>query len=230
MGTPQSSPPKAPMLRVPESRTVTARTAPRIASHTTYGLPSVAHRFDSSRLNGRPEVAHDHQEVTVPSRVTTTGRLGGVDRYDTAVQVAKANFTTPGLPVVYVASGENFPDALSAVPVAAAVGAPLLLVASGNVPSVVLDELNALQPKQIILLGGPQAISPATYASLTSVSGLQKNGNGDPDVVRLAGPDRYETSIAIGDTLYGPPAAHPVSAYVASSANFPDAISAASAA
>ncbi len=170
------------------------------------------------------------QSVTVPTKVASTPRIGGTDRYDTAVQIAKANFTTPGIPVVYIASGENFPDALSAVPIAAATGAPLLLVTSSSVPQGVLDELNALQPKRIIVVGGAQAISPADFAALTTVAGLAKNGSGAPDVVRIQGTDRYQTSIAIGDSLYAPPAAHPAMAYVAIGENFPDAISAASAA
>jgi putative cell wall-binding protein len=170
------------------------------------------------------------QTVTVTTTVSSTLRIGGTDRYDTAVQIAKANFTTPGIPVVYVASGENFPDALSVVPIAAAQGAPLLLVTSGSVPQGVLDELNTLQPKRIIVVGGEQAISPAVYTVLSTVAGLQKNGSGAPDVTRVQGVDRYQTSIAIGDSLYAPPAVHPAMAYVAIGANFPDAISAAAAA
>lgn len=170
------------------------------------------------------------RSVTVPTKVASTSRIGGTDRYDTAVQIAKANFTTAGIPAVYVASGENFPDALSAVPIAAATGAPLLLVTSAGVPQGVLDELNALQPKRIIVVGGSEAISPAVVATLTTVAGLAKNGNGAPDVVRMQGTDRYQTSIAIGDSLYAPPALHPTMAYVAIGSNFPDAISAAAAA
>ena len=170
------------------------------------------------------------QSVTVPTKVTSTPRIGGSDRYDTAVQIAKANFSTPGIPVVYVASGENFPDALSAVPIAAVKGAPLLLVTSSAVPQGVFDELNSLKPKQIIIVGGEAAISPAVVTVLSTVTGLAVNGSGTPDVVRIQGADRYQTSVALGNSLYAPPAAHPATAYVAIGANFPDAISAAAAA
>ncbi|MBK4346476.1 cell wall-binding repeat-containing protein [Lacisediminihabitans changchengi] len=157
--------------------------------------------------------------VTVGSVVTSSSRVAGTDRYDTAVQISQKNFAA-GVPVAYIASGENFPDALSAVPIAAARRAPLLLATSAAVPANVLAELARLQPQQIVVVGGPSAISASAFAQLSSVS---------PSVVRISGTDRFGTSIAVGSSLYGP--ANPATtAYIATGANFPDAISAASAA
>ena len=61
------------------------------------------------------------------SAAIAKARLAGADRYKTAVAISKANFVAPQDWVV-VASGQTFPDALGAGPMAAFLEAPLLLV------------------------------------------------------------------------------------------------------
>lgn len=168
------------------------------------------------------------QDVTVPSAVTSTTRLSGADRYSTAIEVSKANFQ-PGVPVVYVASGETFPDALSVVPIAAAKHAPLLLTSGSAVSDGVIAELTRLRPHSIVMVGGTQAISSAAAASIAAVPGLDVVA-GMPNISRIEGVDRFQTSIAIGDSVFSPPAANATIAYIAIGSNFPDAISAAAAA
>ena len=56
----------------------------------------------------------------------STTRLAGQNRYDTAVAVSADGFPT-GAPVVFVATGENFPDGLAASAVAGVLGGPVLL-------------------------------------------------------------------------------------------------------
>ena len=52
---------------------------------------------------------------------SSADRLSGADRYATAVAVSKETFE-PGVPIVFLASGVDYPDALSAAPLAAALG------------------------------------------------------------------------------------------------------------
>ena len=54
-------------------------------------------------------------------------RYSGPDRYATAAAIS-ANVFSPGVPVAYVATGLNFPDALAGAAAAGALGAPPLLV------------------------------------------------------------------------------------------------------
>ena len=72
--------------------------------------------------------------VTVVAGVDTSGiderleplfkdYIAGADRFETSVAISAAGFEA-GVPCVYVASGENFPDALSAGPAAAKCGGP----------------------------------------------------------------------------------------------------------
>lgn len=168
------------------------------------------------------------QNVTVPSTIATVTRLSGADRYSTAIEVSKANFQ-PGVSVVYVASGETFPDALSVVPIAAEKHAPLLLTIGSAVSDELFAELTRLRPHSIVMVGGTQAISSAAEARLATVPGLDMVA-GEPNISRVEGVDRFQTSIAIGDSVFAPPAANATIAYIATGANFPDAISAAAAA
>lgn len=141
----------------------------------------------------------------------TVTRLSGGDRYATAVAISKAGFA-PGVPVVYVATGSDYPDALSAAPAAAHQGGPLLLVAAKSVPAVVTSELKRLKPKKIVVVGGTGVIATSTASALAKVA----------PVKRLSGSDRYATSRAIA--AYAFPSASAV--YLATGRNFPDALSA----
>jgi putative cell wall-binding protein len=153
--------------------------------------------------------------VTVPTTLTST-RINGVDRFATAVAVSSQ--TAPGVQTVYVASGENFPDALSVAPVAAKAGVPLLLVTSTSVPANVSAELTRLHPASIVVVGGVDAISDAVLAQLNAIA----------PATRLSGVDRYQTSLAVGALLVARQHSHHV--YLATAANFPDALSSASSA
>ena len=88
----------------------------------------------------------------------TVSRLSGVDRFATSAAISAAAFA-PGVPLVYIENGYNFPDALSAAPVAGLDGAPVLLVAADGIPGVIQAELSRLKPGRIVVLGGVNAVS-----------------------------------------------------------------------
>ncbi|WP_374699911.1 cell wall-binding repeat-containing protein, partial [Microbacterium sp. B24] len=112
-------------------------------------------------------------------------RLAGADRYETAVAVSGRY--SPGVPVAYVATGANFPDALSAAAVAASDGGPLLLTSPDALPSVVHAELSRLQPASIVVIGGFAAVSPSVERSLEGIAPTS----------RIAGDDRYATARSV---------------------------------
>ena len=143
-----------------------------------------------------------------------TTRVAGADRYATAAEVANA--FSPGVPRVYVAAGDNWPDALAAVPHAARAGGPILLTEPNRLPSATRTALTRLAPAQIVVLGGTSAVSAAVASALDAYD----TGGG---VLRLAGADRYATAAAIARHHHpdGAPAA-----YVATGENFPDALAA----
>jgi putative cell wall-binding protein len=93
------------------------------------------------------------------------------------------------IPLAYVATGRAFPDALSAGPLAAAAGAPILLVTRDEVPEATAAALADLRPQRLVLLGGTGAISEAVARRLGTTA----------PVSRLAGPNRFATSAAAYD-------------------------------
>ncbi|WP_202566216.1 cell wall-binding repeat-containing protein [Agreia sp. COWG] len=178
------------------------------------GLPVGTYNYTATaRWNTYSVSSTTSGTFTVVPRPSTS-RLSGDDRYATSVAIAKASY--PGsADTVYVATGENYPDALSAAPAAVAEGAPLLLVPSSSVPQSVTDEITSLRPKTVVVVGGPAAISDSVVADLSALS--------SGGAVRVSGNTRYETSRLISERAFGPSL---TSAYVATGANFPDALSA----
>lgn len=117
----------------------------------------------------------------------TPTRLAGPDRYATSAAISSANFGA-GVPVAYVATGRDFPDALAAGAAGAQVGGPVLLTQPTGLPTSTATELARLQPRRIVVVGSAAVVPDAIMTELQKYSG---------QVVRVAGPDRYETSLAI---------------------------------
>jgi len=88
----------------------------------------------------------------------TVNRLAGADRYATAVAISAASFPA-GVPALFVATGQSFPDALVAVPAAEKAGAALLLVPASSVPAGIRTEAARLRPGALRLLGGMAAMN-----------------------------------------------------------------------
>jgi putative cell wall-binding protein len=144
---------------------------------------------------------------------TNVSRYTGADRYDVAINVA-AEYS-PGVPVLYVAKGTDYPDALSAAPAAASGGGPLLLTLPDTLIPRVRAEIARLQPAKIVVVGGEAAVSSSVYRELVTLSG---------SVTRIGGADRYETSRNLVDYAFGSTGASRV--YLATGTNFPDALAA----
>lgn len=151
-----------------------------------------------------------------------TQRLSGSDRYATAIAVSNEfdPFNAAPATYVYIASGANYPDALSAAPAAAKREAPLLLTPPTALPAAVAAEITRLDPENIIVAGGPGAVSNAVF---TALQGLID----DPaKVVRIGGANRYETSRLLVEDAWD----NALTAFVATGRNFPDALAAGAAA
>lgn len=83
-------------------------------------------------------------------------RIGGQDRYETSLNICK--YFKPNSDTVILASGENFPDALSGTALAGKYNAPIILT-NGEDISKQKDYLDSNNYKNIILLGGNGVIS-----------------------------------------------------------------------
>ncbi|WP_180967405.1 cell wall-binding repeat-containing protein [Zhihengliuella halotolerans] len=150
--------------------------------------------------------AADQIGKVVPSVV----RRGGETRYDTARNVARGAFSSTAR--AYIATGENYPDALSASAVAAYHDAPVLLArGSRSAISPATDAaLEDLGVSKVVLAGGTAVISPGVESSLAAYAPW-----------RVAGADRYATSRLLNKYLL--PKSTQV--FFATGGDFPDALS-----
>ncbi len=107
----------------------------------------------------------DGLEAAVPTATIT--RYAGADRYEVSTMVSE-RFAQPG-GTVFLATGTNFPDALTGASPAGLQGSPLLLVRPDGVPEVVQAELLRLAPSKVVILGGPASVSDATMAAVEAM-------------------------------------------------------------
>jgi len=140
-------------------------------------------------------------------------RLAGADRYATAAAISRAAFPS-GSGLVYIATGDNYPDALAAGAAAAYAKAPILLVRSNAIPAATVAELGRLDPSRIVIAGGTGAISAAVAAQLAT------HGS----VTRHSGNDRYASAVAVSAATFATNGVSTV--YVATGRSFPDGLSA----
>jgi putative cell wall-binding protein/uncharacterized protein YkwD len=147
-----------------------------------------------------------------PSDPGESVRISGADRYATAAALSAASFDH-GVPIVFVATGANFPDALAAGPAASHVGGPVLLVREDEIPDATAAELSRLSPGHVVVLGSSAVISSATVKAIADLTGAE--------VHRVFGADRYATAALVSEEYFAP---DPSVVYVATGANFPDAL------
>jgi len=163
-------------------------------------------------------------------------RVWGASRVQTAERIAnKAAEIGDTAPVAFVVNSQSFPDALSAAPMAAFNGAPVLLTGKEELDPWVSSAIQgtALGITDVVIVGGTAAISEDAQVTLTELLGPSH-------VLRLAGDSRYETSknfavwatgANVGDTFVGtqgsPSALGSLDFNrigIASGENFPDAL------
>lgn len=150
-----------------------------------------------------------------PPVIRSLSRLAGQTRYQTAVEISKKGWTNSD--VVILARGDDFPDALSAVPLAVKYKAPILLTYPDFLNSSTLDEIKRLKTKEVIALGLAQAISPEVIGSLEKEAQIENK-----NIHRLGGLDRYQTAACIAEWLNK---TSNKAIFVATGKDYPDSLS-----
>jgi len=114
------------------------------------------------------EVVGNPVQYSVPcGSLPGAERLAGPDRFATSAAISASSFA-PGVSVTYVAFGRNFPDALSAAPVAGIEGGPILLTETNTIPEVIRTELDRLNPGKIVILGDVSSVSDTVKTALAA--------------------------------------------------------------
>lgn len=155
-------------------------------------------------------------ETQLKSRGISVIRLGGQDRYETAVKIAnKIPLTTGEIAIAY---GYNFADALSIAPIAAKKEIPLLVVpktlTNGKLPASVQAYLDANKSKikKTYVLGGSDYISSdvsAKFPNPDRVDNISADKNCDKNAAII---NRFAQDIDFSTI------------YVATGKDFPDTL------
>ncbi|PKQ36814.1 MAG: hypothetical protein CVT59_10905 [Actinobacteria bacterium HGW-Actinobacteria-1] len=149
----------------------------------------------------------------------TSSRSFGANRYDTAVDVCRSFASAP---YVVVTTGMNYPDALAGATLAYALDAPILLAGGNGLSAAALAEVERLGADHAILLGGKNVVPDAVKSQLAGVGVPLAN------IERIGGVDRYDTARLVAVRVRAVLGGGPVStAFIATGANFPDALAAA---
>ncbi|MCO1602739.1 cell wall-binding repeat-containing protein [Desulfosporosinus nitroreducens] len=103
----------------------------------------------------------------VEAQLTGVKRYAGIDQYQTGIAIA--NGLGNSLNSIYLATGDNFPDALAGSALAARTGSPIILVDkylnSTAVTNFLMD--HNLNIKKASILGGTAVITPTVFEKIT---------------------------------------------------------------
>ncbi len=109
---------------------------------------------------------------SVPKLVGEKSRIYGADRYKTAVEIAKAfkSNLNKDVDTIVLASGEDYPDALCAGPLASSKNAAILLTKSKTLSEDTKEYIKAnTNIKNIIIVGGEKSISSSVEDELKAL-------------------------------------------------------------
>ncbi|GAC1477105.1 MAG: hypothetical protein NVS1B12_11750 [Acidimicrobiales bacterium] len=190
-GTPLAAAKHAPLLLTPAGAPLDAGVATEINRVLAPGATVYI-------LGGTSAIAS-----TVDAQLSPTFRvvrLAGTDRFATAVAIADTGLANPATQLL--ATGRDFPDALSGGAAAASTGGAVLLTDGSVLPPATANYL-AAHPGTRWALGGPAA---------AAASGLS--------VTPIVGSDRYDTAVRTAQAFFSTPAV----VGVASGQSFPDAL------
>lgn len=172
-------------------------------------LPSLTNVKITVKSNAQKDLKDFREALKVSNssldlKTTKYDVIAGSDRFETAVEISKEGYrnnndTTTANKLnadAVVLVGENaVVDGLASASLSAEKNAPILLTKKDVVPTSTMNEIKRVIPKgkTVYLVGGENTISKDVEAQLIK----EVNAN----IVRLAGDDRYDTSLKIAKEL-----------------------------
>ncbi|PFG15110.1 cell wall-binding repeat-containing protein [Bacillus sp. es.036] len=171
-----------------------------------FAVSDTANKNNGAEYHFTASIATGEQEIT---------RIEGANRYETAVEIAKADFNEGNASEVVLATGGDFPDALAGAPLAYQMDAPILLTKSNSIPSEVKEALDYFGVNHVTILGGESAITENVENELKDMNIAFS---------RISGENRYDTAARIASVLGD----ESDTAFVTYGGDFPDALSVAS--
>lgn len=93
---------------------------------------------------------------------------------------------------MFLASGENYPDALSISSIAAINQFPILLARKSGLIEEVKNKIRDIEPGKVFIIGLEGALSSNLEMQVAQVTVIDSF-----NIIRIGGRDRYQTSVAV---------------------------------
>ena len=138
------------------------------------------------KIGGEKSISNEVAKQLLPEK-SKVRSFKGADRYATNAEIIKE---FKDADTCIIASGENFADSLSIGAYATKNGYPIVLVQKNKINDVTKQALNDSKIKKCYIVGGENSVSKSLEKELPQV------------IKRIAGNDRYETSLKIADKFY----------------------------
>lgn len=138
------------------------------------------------KIGGEKSISNEVAIQLLPEK-SKVKSYKGADRYATNAEIIK-EFND--VDTCIIASGENFADSLSIGAYATKNGYPIVLVQKNKINDVTKQALKDSKIKKCYIVGGENSVSKSLEKELPQV------------IERIAGNDRYETSLKIADKFY----------------------------
>ena len=176
-------------------KAITTTVAKAVAALTAFGCGGTSpagkiavRRIFGKSAEGTADAIAEHvgsaASLSFAGAYATTDATGGTGRFnDTSGKGASA--PAGSVLTAILASGKEFQDAQAASVVSYHTGLPLLLTSPTELSTAALGAIDKLGIKQVILMGGPDAVSNAVEAALTQAG---------VSVLRVAGKDYTDTA------------------------------------
>ncbi|AFM42966.1 RCC1 domain-containing protein, alpha-tubulin suppressor [Desulfosporosinus acidiphilus SJ4] len=196
---------QAPILLVGTTATASNEDFNYISAH-------VANTGTVYIIGGTSIIGTDFETKLTSMGYSNIKRFGGTDRYDTNMLIVNDVNVPQGTPV-FIASGENFPDALSVSSFSGSKQYPTLLVGANYFPDKTKSYITKDNPSEVYITGGTSVVSQDMENQIKSlVPGAT--------VTRLAGDDCFGTNATVLNQF----SVTPQTVYLANGNNFPDAL------
>lgn len=130
---------------------------------------------------GFEAISQNIEETVKAAGITDIQRIYGDTRYETSIKIAE-KLGNSGK--IVLATGSNFPDALSVSVIASKLGMPILLTPQESLTADVANYIKGKSITQTYLIGGLGVINAEVEKQV-------------PRPARLVGTDRYETNVAV---------------------------------
>lgn len=138
------------------------------------------------KIGGEKSISNEVAKQLLPEK-SKVRSFKGADRYATNAEIIKE---FKDADTCIIASGENFADSLSIGAYATKNGYPIVLVQKNKINDVTKQALKNSKIKKCYIVGGENSVSKSLEKELPQV------------IERIAGNDRYETSLKIADKFY----------------------------